>query len=160
MATDQTTSEFIWGACEKTRLLGHAGPNTSQNSGAGAKGLLAFQELQMSIHSIVWHHCPYTQLAALTPSQPPEKKSSEVWQYSDNKGLVEPWLYYLLAIRLCSVLRFTWDNGYGTQNVGLKWAWNTWLLLLVLLLFINMSQLIIHPHSLPSSNWLALRIPF
>lgn len=93
---------------------------------------------------------------ASIPSQPAEYRR----QYSDNKGMVRILVLSLLAIRLWSVVRHETMCNRTWQNVGLKWVFDKWFLLLILLLFINMFQLVMHPHFLPSSNWLTLKVLF
>lgn len=129
-------------------------------SSIGGKDLYVSQELRMLTHSSLKSTAYILKFAALIPSQPPERVVKCDRQYSDNEGLVRS-LTLSLTSRQIMVLGETWAKVSRTrQNVGLKGIFNKWLLSLVLLLFINMSQLAMHPHSPPSSNWLALRIPF
>lgn len=152
-------SRIYLGSLWKNRLLGHAGHNKSQNVWDWSWGPVCFPRTMnadtlYSLKSIA-HMLKFR---ASIPSQPAE--SSELCQYSDNKAWLEFWFYHLLAIRLWSVVRHETMCNRTWQNVGLKGVFDKWFLLLILLLLINMFQLVMHPHSVPSSNWLILRILF
>lgn len=72
LATNQTTSEFTWGACKRAgSMLALTNPRMSR---IGATGL-CFPRTKMLVYSIVWNPTPrqFLTFAALIPSQPPEK---------------------------------------------------------------------------------------